>query len=324
MTSSMNCAWLVPVGGPPIRPIELNPKPAELLLGRQDNVDIRLINDAVSRVHARIALQSGQWHLTDLGSRWGTYVNGVRIAAERPIPLHPGDLVRINPWTFNFSAEPSSRLDGVESVDDAAQMQTLVRPVNRAQGMSTLPGEMLTLLIEAASALHNATDETMLADALVDAAVRGSGLPNGFVMTPLDANGRLNVLASRQASGVRPTFSRSLISVASGGVVSTLAPSGSHDEISQSMVALRIDAALCVPLSLGTTVAGYLYLDARGGRFAPSREQWSRVSSFCVALGRIASLALANLKRLEIERRSARVDAGSTRQPKPSGPDSTA
>jgi serine phosphatase RsbU (regulator of sigma subunit) len=70
---------------------------------------------------------------------------------------------------------------------------------------------------------------------------------------------------------------------------------------------MKIDTAICVPLMLGSTVAAYLYLDSRGGGgHAPLR---THASSFCVALSKIAGLALANLKRLDIERRTAHIEA---------------
>jgi sigma-B regulation protein RsbU (phosphoserine phosphatase) len=57
-------------------------------------------------------------------------------------------------------------------------------------------------------------------------------------------------------------------------------------------------------------VAAYLYLDARSRHAvpAPSRLRPS-ASAFCAALGRMASLALANLKRLDIEHRQALMEA---------------
>jgi serine phosphatase RsbU (regulator of sigma subunit) len=76
----------------------------------------------------------------------------------------------------------------------------------------------------------------------------------------------------------------------------------SANDISMSMVQLRISSAICVPLMLGATVAAFLYLDSRGTAVNMVRPG---ASAFCVALGKMASLALANLKRLEMERREA-------------------
>jgi sigma-B regulation protein RsbU (phosphoserine phosphatase) len=74
---------------------------------------------------------------------------------------------------------------------------------------------------------------------------------------------------------------------------------------------MNVDAAICVPLMLGSTVAAYLYLDSRGGSHAP-RTLRPNASGFCLALAKIAGLALANLKRLDMERRGAQVEAEMT------------
>ncbi len=45
----------------------------------------------VSATHAELRARGGEWWVTDLGSRNGTYVNGRRIAA--PVPLRVGDVI---------------------------------------------------------------------------------------------------------------------------------------------------------------------------------------------------------------------------------------
>jgi sigma-B regulation protein RsbU (phosphoserine phosphatase) len=81
---------------------------------------------------------------------------------------------------------------------------------------------------------------------------------------------------------------------------------GSGVAASESIVQMNISSALCVPLMLGSSIAAYLYLDSRhrGEATLPAGA-----SEFCMALGRMASLALANLKRQEIERRHALIEA---------------
>ena len=301
-------AWLIPLAGPPLRTLSLTAAPSGLVLGRHEQADIKLPNDAVSRHHARFDFDNGEWRLTDLSSRWGTFLNGVRIAADHAVPLHSGDMVRISPWTFNFSAGGTPAARSFDTLNDQDRNQTFIRTISPKRGAASLADELLALLLETTAALHGAEDETALAAALLDAAMRGTKLPNAAVLKPLDSEGRITVLASRQSFPGQPTFSRSLINVASTGVVASFTPSGA-DDISQSIVSLKIDAALCIPLMLGGTVAGYLYLDGRGGGYAVSPQQWASASAFCLALGHVASLALSNLKRLDVERRTAQLEA---------------
>jgi serine phosphatase RsbU (regulator of sigma subunit) len=154
-------------------------------------------------------------------------------------------------------------------------------------------------------------------------------MANAAVLRPVDSSGRVQIVASRfttpgGSGGEGPRFSRSLLAAASNGQVAELSGSGSAGmgNIAESIVVMNIASALCVPIMLGAarveatpnappgtgggTVALYLYLDSRG--HAAPRPR-ANAAPFCVALGRMTGLALANLKRIEIERRQASIEA---------------
>lgn len=70
----------------------------ELILGRAPSAAIRFDprrDAAVGRHHARIepAAEPGHLQVVDLGSRNGTFLNGLRL--EGPAPLHPGDILQL-------------------------------------------------------------------------------------------------------------------------------------------------------------------------------------------------------------------------------------
>jgi phosphoserine phosphatase RsbU/P len=299
--------WLVPIAGPALEPIQLSDKPGGLTIGRHEQCDICLPADAekVSRFHTRISLHEGRWALADLNSRWGTFVNGMKVNPGPELTLSDGDLIRISPWTFTLSPTPKRR--GLQSQNDTGQ--TMVRAIT-PERVRPLQDDMLALLLESAAAIHSAGDEKTLATTIMDSACRGTGLQNAAVLRPLDASsGQVDVIASRlspnaQSAGQAPTFSRSLIATASNGVVAEISAGAVNEDISQSIVQMKINSAICVPLMLGTTVAAYLYLDSRGTMMQALRPN---ASAFCVALGRIASLALANLKRIEMEKREEKI-----------------
>lgn len=308
-------AWLVPLAGPPIAPVELRPKPGGLTLGRHEGCDVRLPADAdkVSRQHARLSFNSGVWRLADLHSRWGTYLNGVKVdPAGAEMALSDGDFIRINPWTFSFSTiGPAPR--GMQTTDDAEQTKTMVRSVG-ADAAVPLAEDLLTLLLESAAAVHAALDEKTLSEIVLDAATRGTGLPNAALLRPLDAAGTVEVIAVRgdaetQGGKSAAIFSRSLLAAASTGTVAELSGLRSEPDVSSSIVQMKIDTALCVPLMLGQAVAAYLYLDSRTTLRLPARRLRPNAAAFCTALGRMASLALSNLKRIDIERRQAMIES---------------
>lgn len=55
------------------------PDAGEVGIGRAQELDICLVEDMVSRHHAKLEIQAGQVILTDLGSTNGTFVNGERV-----------------------------------------------------------------------------------------------------------------------------------------------------------------------------------------------------------------------------------------------------
>jgi len=306
-------AWLIPLpSGFPLEPLELvaSNKGRSLVLGRNQNCDLPLPPqiEKVSRHHAQFDLQSGGWRVADLGSRWGTSVNGVDLQPNRPVPLSEGDLVRIQPWTLRFSRDRTSTT-GSLSLDDGNT--TMVRS-HVGQSAEPLRQDLLTLLLEGASAIQSAADEPKLAAVLLDLARRGTGLENATLLRALDANGRVDeIVASSSPSHSRPPamrFSRSLLSAASQGAVAEFSGSGKIDP-SLSIVQAKVSMAICAPLMLGTTVAAYLYLDSRGGDQGRPRMLRPNAAGFCQALCKMGGLALANLKRIDIERRAAHMEA---------------
>lgn len=307
-------AWLIPIAGPALVPIEVPARPGGATLGRGEACTIRLPAEAdkVSRLHARLVHdpQADGWRIADQNSRWGTTLNGVKLPPGREVPLAEGDLIAIVPWTFAFSTRGVPKR-GLLAEDDTEHGTTLIRSLHSASSIEesapALGENLLTLLLDSADAIHAAGTEKDLAEALIDAAIRGTGLGNAAVLRPLDAEGRLDVVAARRASVDSPAgFSRTLLKTAATGVVAELSADSSF-EASASMVSLGIEAAICAPLMLGESAAAFLYVDDRGVR-QRARPVHAAASAFCLALARMAGLALANLKRIEIEKRQAALE----------------
>ena len=83
----------------------------QILLGRSSDLDMVLVEDMVSRKHARIATQGEQIWIEDLGSTNGTFVNGEKIKRAR---LKEGDRVLIGTSILKVIAGDAGR-DGVEA-----------------------------------------------------------------------------------------------------------------------------------------------------------------------------------------------------------------
>jgi pSer/pThr/pTyr-binding forkhead associated (FHA) protein len=64
-----------------------------LQIGRATSCQIRLDDNYISQVHARISERNGSWVVEDMGSTNGTYVNQRKVTV--PTELSPGDRIRV-------------------------------------------------------------------------------------------------------------------------------------------------------------------------------------------------------------------------------------
>ncbi|GAA2743105.1 MULTISPECIES: DUF1707 and FHA domain-containing protein [Kitasatospora] len=79
------------------------PGVTRLTIGRMTGSDLRLGDSTVSRNHAELRWESGDWVLHDLGSSNGTYVNDLRVAGA--VVVRPGDLVRFGRQAFHLTVD---------------------------------------------------------------------------------------------------------------------------------------------------------------------------------------------------------------------------
>ncbi|MDP3184598.1 MAG: FHA domain-containing protein [Anaerolineales bacterium] len=98
--------WTLTIRSPVSEPREYTLKSGVLRIGRDENSDVVVSDNLVSRAHAEIQLDTAGRHviLTDLGSTNGTYVNHQRLPASKPYALRPDDAIRIG---LQFTAFPS-------------------------------------------------------------------------------------------------------------------------------------------------------------------------------------------------------------------------
>ncbi len=79
----------------------------EMIIGRSPEADVQLKHPEISRRHCCLR-QDGESGFTveDLGSQWGTSVNGVPLEAGKPCPLPPGALLQMGPVLAHYGFGP--------------------------------------------------------------------------------------------------------------------------------------------------------------------------------------------------------------------------
>ncbi|MEC9372295.1 MAG: SpoIIE family protein phosphatase [Planctomycetota bacterium] len=298
---------LVRVAGPPMETVRLD---SNALIGRGRDCNVLLLDEHVSRAHAAITRRGGRWVIEDQGSRSGTFLNGVALKAEEVMALAPGDLISIGPWTVRVSGGGEATTAGstihstTVRVSDAEDGAPRVRAVER-RADSRLAEAQLGLLMDCVGRVVEGPTAEELHGLIVEAALSGAGFARAALLRPGEGD-VFDVLAFACRDGSDATtvrFSRSLLRRAGEGrmVELTEASEGAYGE---SVAELEITAAVCAPVIMGTTPTAFLYLDARRGDAGVG----ARHGAFCEALARVCAMALGNLQRAELERRSREIE----------------
>ena len=106
------------------------PPDLNIVIGRVSDVDLLLLDEKVSRKHAKISTHQGQVLIEDLASRNGTFVNGARI---RSVELKDGDQIAIGAATIKLvslgDAKPRSPHPAAPSAQAASSPTTAVSPL---------------------------------------------------------------------------------------------------------------------------------------------------------------------------------------------------
>lgn len=74
-----------------------------IIVGRNPKCDICADDMYLSQEHFVLECSGGEWYISDLKSKNGTYVNGKRI--KKPCPLEDGDVIDFGDIRFEFQSE---------------------------------------------------------------------------------------------------------------------------------------------------------------------------------------------------------------------------
>jgi hypothetical protein len=108
----------------------------DIIVGRSSELDMVLVEEMVSRKHAKMTVRRAKITIEDLGSTNGTFVNGERIQNAE---LHEGDRILIGTSILKVVPDSASGADSRSNVKPAAGRRGLRRRTNSTPGNDEPP-----------------------------------------------------------------------------------------------------------------------------------------------------------------------------------------
>lgn len=293
------------------------------VLGRHPDCDIVLDEGAVSRQHAQISLDDGEYFVEDLHSRNGTMVNGKLI--EGRYRLQENDRLKICDLLFTFHQfEPNDELDRRDpdgatrwfedetSSSSSTVMSTMdVSKLDHTLRLNVRPEVKLRALLEITDSLGQTLELDTVLPKLLDGLFKIFAQADRGLVVLRDE--RRNLLIPKAVKHRRAgdddelRLSRTIINQAMDSreaILSADATSDSQFQMSQSVADFRIRSVMCAPLlDTDGRALGIIQLDTSNQRSAFQREDLDVLAS----IARQAAVAIENAQMHESQIRQQRI-----------------
>ncbi len=282
-------------------------------LGRDPSNTIRLLDPTVSLHHCRIEPEGQGFRVRDLDSRNGTFVNYLPVH-ERD--LDPGDRISVGSTLFLFvlGADAKPSVESIVLWDEGSYAAGTTVHAPPSDFLSGATDERTTrdlrALLRIGNALHALRSTGDLARRLLELILETIPAERATLLL-LDRGGEPVTSFALERTGRADPFpvSRTLIRQILAERSAVLANDVRQTSVlgqAESVRVTRIQSLLAAPLSVWEGLLGALYVDTLEPRTGFEEHH---LELFTAVAG-IASLALANVQRLEwLEEEKRRLDA---------------
>jgi len=255
-------------------------------IGRDASNTIRISDHEISRQHAEIRHENGQYVLLDLVSSNGTYVNGQRVTESK---LADGDRIQIGKTVLLFGLGTTvTRADLAKKITLITQVAKdrssgIVRSMSHAEGSQylsrTVPADPswmqealshIRVLYETSRAVSQIADLDELLARILELAFQLVQAERGCIWLKDPGTGVLESRAVHFGAGINAEeqieISQTIVDYVltrGEGVRTSDAASDDRFNAAQSIMRMGIREAICVPLQGRHDTMGILYVDNR-------------------------------------------------------------
>ena len=296
---------------PNLAPTKVSLPKQTITLGRASDCTIPIKDRFLSRKHAEITFDAGQWLVRDCGSVNGTLLNGSRLTSAAV--LKPGDRISLGDSELVFEQQVDSQ-SRIIAVDSSSQAKNLAIPLRIATDEKELGDrrgrERVGLLASLAVQFIEDRPMSDLFDFILD---RVTMLlePSRVALALLGPDGKTFgqvLVRSREAGdGTELKISKTLLAevIEERSVVSFVDTSADEKLAkADSIIGQQIRSAVCAPLVVGDAVRGVLYLDFLATRGAVTPEDVRLIAQ----IARLAAAKLETTRLREESMEKAKID----------------
>ncbi len=250
--------------------IVLNSKP--IIIGRHPECDVQIDDGSVSRHHAQITEEKGNFYVQDLNSRNGTYLNNNIV--DQPTRLYDGSEIRICDVRFVFYLgdeipkqqplrntidSPSNITSSIIMDDHESSLSTVMSRLDvpshhQRTGGKASPADKLQALIQIIHALGDSVKRDDILNNILDCVFElFTEADRGFIILKT-AEGDLKPVSMktrRPHDEEQIRVSRTIVNqviLSKQSLISSDAAADSRFDMSQSIADFRIRSIMCAPL----------------------------------------------------------------------------
>jgi len=250
-------------------------------IGRHPAQDIQILDRVVSKAHAVIEHERGNFYVRDVGSRNGTVVNEDRLVNSRHL-LVEGDQIILGGSTITYHADPQPpRPNERVTFADTGPDTGIRRRFDIRDNKRFLPAkeiddvdvlrrdyERLRIAVELAREVGLQFDLDKLLDKILEKAFQVFAVDRGVILLR-DAEGKMAPSSVRSKSGKDDTdirISQTILKEVCDertGVLSSDAMLDSRFSGAHSIILEGIRSTMSVPLMYGDELLGVIHLDSQ-------------------------------------------------------------
>ncbi len=288
---------------PNLAPMKVSSAGPTITLGRATDCTIPIKDRYLSRRHAEIVFQSGEWVVRDCGSVNGTLLNGAKLIL--PVPLRPGDRIALGDSEVIFEPGETSEPSQLIALDSDSHAKNIVLPMTGVDA-TVRTGVLASLAMQFIDDRSMADVFEFILDRVVDLLH-----PSRAALALFGADGKtfkeVRLRRAKADDSADLYISRTLLAdVVEGRSVVSFIDTSLDERLAraESIVAQNIRSAVCAPLVVGDAVLGVLYIDFQANHGTVTSEDVHLVGQ----IARFAAVKLETTRLREEAIAKARLD----------------